>query len=117
MIGLCGDFVKLTQTVRDLGPRRAVGVALLAIRARLMRRLDVAWEKSLGLSFDESDVCLNSLHIDSPNKKHGFSYVPCTRVAVRTLLDSINSSLKGFCFVDFGSGQGRSLITATTYPF
>jgi hypothetical protein len=82
-----------------------------------MRRLDVAWEKSLGLSYDESDVCLDSLHIDSPNKQHGFSYVPCTGVAVRTLLDSIRSSLRGFCFIDFGSGEGRSLITAATYPF
>src|SRR3954451_13781292 len=117
MIGLCGDFVKLTRMLCESGPRRAVGTALLAIRARLMRRLDIAWEKSLGLSFDESDVCLNSLHIDSANKQHGFSYVPCTRVAVRTLLDSINSSLRGFCFVDFGSGEGRSLIAAAAYPF
>jgi predicted RNA methylase len=82
-----------------------------------MRRLDIAWEKSLGLSFDESDICLDSLQIDSPNKQHGFSYVPCTRVAVRTLLDSINSNFRGFCFIDFGSGEGRSLITAASYPF
>src|SRR4051794_5362045 len=114
MIGLCGDFVKLTQTVRDLGPRRAVGMALLAIRARLMRRLDLAWEKSLDLSFHESDVQLNDLHIDSPNKQHGFSYIACSGVAVRTLLDSINRSLSEFCFIDFGSGEGRSLIVAAT---
>jgi predicted RNA methylase len=117
MIGLCGDFVKLTRMLRESGPRRAVGIALLAIRARLMRRLDVAWEKSLGLSFDESHISLESLHIDSPNKQHGFSYVPCTGVAVRTLLDSINSNFRGFCFIDFGSGEGRSLIIAATYPF
>jgi predicted RNA methylase len=117
MIRLRGDFVKLTKMIRDSGPRRAFRMALLAIRARIMKRLDIAWEKSLGLSYDESDVCLDSLQIDSPNKQHGFSYVPCTRVAVRTLLGSINSNLRGFSFIDFGSGEGRSLITAATYPF
>jgi len=117
MIGFCGDFVKLTRMLRQTGPRRTIGMALLAIRARLMRRLDVAWEKSLGVTFDDSDICLDSLHIDSPNKQHGFSYIPCTGVAVRTLLDSIESGLNGFSFVDFGSGEGRSLIVAAGYPF
>jgi predicted RNA methylase len=117
MIGLFNDFVKLIRLFREDGTRRAIGSALLATRARLMRRSDAAWERSLGLSYNESDVCLDSLRIESPNKRHGFSYVPCTRTAVRTLLDSINSNFSGSCFVDFGSGEGRSLMIAATYPF
>jgi predicted RNA methylase len=117
MVGLINDFAKLIRLFREGGTRRAVGSALLAIRARLMRHSDAAWETSLGLSYNESDVCLNSLRIESPNKQHGFSYVPCTRVAVRTLLDSINRSFNRCCFVDFGSGEGRSLMIAAAYPF
>ena len=117
MIGLTRDIVKLTMLFRHRGLRHALGVALLAIRARLMRGSDAALERSMGLTFDESDVCLDSLRIDSPNKQHGFSYVPCTGIAVRALLDNIGADLSRFCFIDFGSGEGRSLIVASTRQF
>ena len=117
MIGIIRDFVKFTRLFRNRGPRHAIGIAILTIRARLMRIFDEKWERSIGLTFDESNVCLKSLRVASPNKQHGFSYVPCTSIAVRTLLDSISTDLSRYCFIDFGSGEGRSLIVASTYTF
>jgi hypothetical protein len=117
MIRLTKDYLKLVTLLRYKGPRHALGVALIALRERLMKRLDAAWEASLGVSFRETNICLDSLQIDSPNKQHGFSYVPCTGFAVRALLDSLSTDLSRYCFIDFGSGEGRSLIVASTYPF
>jgi hypothetical protein len=117
MIGLTRDFAKLTKLLGRTGPTHAMGIALLAIRARLMRRADHAWERSKGLAFNESDVGLDTLHIASPNKRHGFSYVPCNGIAVRALLDNIKTDFSQFCFIDFGAGEGRSVVVASTYPF
>lgn len=117
MIGLTRDLVKLTTLFRDQGLRHAAGIALLAIRARLMRHSDEARERSMGLVFNDNIVDLDLLRIASPNKQHGFAYVPCTGIAVRTLLDNIATDLSRYCFIDFGSGEGRSLIVASTYQF
>jgi hypothetical protein len=114
---LTRDFAKLVKLVRRFGLRRAIGVAGLSVRARCMRQVDRAWEESRGLSFDDTDISLDSLSIQSPNKQHGFSYVPCTGVAVRTLLGNLNADFRRFCFVDFGSGEGRSLVFASTFSF
>jgi hypothetical protein len=114
MIGFTRDFVKLTTLLRNRGLRHAIGIALLTIRARLMSRADKAWERSIGLKFNKK-ICLDSLRIVSRNKTHGFSYVPCNWIAVRTLLDNIGTDLSRYCFIDFGSGEGRSLLVASTY--
>lgn len=117
MIGFARDLTKLTRTVMQKGPRHGVGMGLLSVRARLMRLLDRLCERTEGLSFNHRHVPLSTLSIQSPNKCHGFSYVPCTAIAVRALLANIEADFREFCFIDFGSGEGRSLIVAATYPF
>jgi hypothetical protein len=92
-------------------------MGLYSIRARLMRYFDRAWEKTEGMSFNHKHVPLATLTVESPNKRHGFSYVPCTAIAVRALLSNIPTDFSDFCFIDFGSGEGRSLVVASTYPF
>ena len=117
MIGFARDLKRLTRLIIHKGLRHAVGMGLLSIRARLMRFFDQSWEKTEGLTFNHHHVPLASLTIQSPNKRHGFSYVPCTAIAVRALLDNIATDFSDFCFIDFGSGEGRSLVVASTYPF
>src|SRR5687768_6536093 len=108
MIGITRDIVHLTTLLRNRGLRHAIGIALLTIRARFMKRADEAWERSIGLTFNKK-IRLDALRIVSENKQHGFSYVPCNWIAVRTLLDNIGTDLSRYCFIDFGSGEGRSL--------
>ena len=111
------DCWKLVNLLQCHGPRHALGIALIALRERLMKRSDAAWERSLGVRFNDTNVSLDSLGIESANKQHGFSYVPCTGVAIRALLNNIKADLSRYCFIDFGSGEGRSLIVASTYAF
>lgn len=117
MIGFARDLKRLSRLVIQNGPRHAVGMGLYSIRARLMRFFDRAWEQTEGMHFDHKHVPLATLTVASPNKRHGFSYVPCTAIAVRAQLANIPADFSDFCFIDFGSGEGRSLVVASTYPF
>ena len=110
------DLHKLVKTVRESGVRHAGKLALLALRARLMRISDRRRETKLGLAFGEH-IGLDSLDVGSTNKPHGFSYIPSPGRPVRVLLNSLSVDLSGFTFVDFGSGEGRVLLVAAEFPF
>jgi Histone methylation protein DOT1 len=59
----------------------------------------------------------HSLEIDSPNREHGTHYSPTHPKFMRTVLQRLPIEHKQYCFVDYGSGKGRVLLVAASYPF
>lgn len=47
----------------------------------------------------------------------GGQYQPSEPAAFREMIDSIPDPLDGFTFIDLGSGKGRALLMAASYPF
>ena len=47
----------------------------------------------------------------------GGQYQPSEPAAFREMIDSIPAALNGFTFIDLGSGKGRTLLMAASYPF
>jgi hypothetical protein len=47
----------------------------------------------------------------------GGQYQPSEPAAFRGMIDSIPAPLDGFTFIDLGSGKGRTLLMASSYPF
>ena len=81
-----------------------------------MRKSDRKWERRLGVRTQET-LLLESLDVASENKLHGNAYVPVPERAVRVALANVPDDLSRFTFVDFGSGEGRVLLVAATFPF
>jgi hypothetical protein len=71
------------------------------------------WERRLGIrtAGDESAHALGLPHQDW----HG--YGPSRYGSLRTILDSLAIDPAVDVFVDFGSGKGRVVVVAATYPF
>jgi hypothetical protein len=45
------------------------------------------------------------------------SYQPTEELLFREMLDSLNIDFRDFTFIDLGSGKGRTLLMASSYPF
>lgn len=63
------------------------------------------------------NVDLSSLQFDHKNKKYGIYYEPSSPSIVKFSIGHIREPLEQFDFVDFGSGKGRVVLIAASYPF
>jgi len=55
--------------------------------------------------------------VRSPNWRHGFGYQPSVPESFHCLVRALPIAYEDYVFVDFGSGKGRSLLLAASYPF
>ncbi len=62
-------------------------------------------------------VELDTLDIASENAKHGIRYQPTPTNVFRKIIGDLKIDYKNFNFIDFGSGKGRTLLLASTFPF
>lgn len=62
-------------------------------------------------------IDLDELSIASPNAEHGVYYEPTSTRVFRFLMRQLSLPGDDWCFVDLGSGKGRTLLMAAEYPF
>jgi len=62
-------------------------------------------------------VEVGSLDIESANVRHAVRYQPSSAGLVRQAIESLEVDLSKLTFIDFGSGKGRVVLLAATYPF
>ena len=62
-------------------------------------------------------VELGELEISGSNKRYGERYQPSPVHSLRQLLKRLDIRYEDFCFIDFGSGKGRTLLIAGEFPF
>lgn len=55
--------------------------------------------------------------IDSENWLHGRGYHPAPSQSLHDRISNLAIDFRDFTFIDFGSGKGRSLFTASDFPF
>lgn len=113
---LLSDVSKFVTESRKSGFSHAVRLTGLALRTRIMRKSDRKWEHRSGVRTQEN-LRLESLDVASENKPRGFSYVPAPERVVRVALANLPDDLSRYTFIDFGSGEGRVLLVAATFPF
>ena len=67
---------------------------------------------------DTAGVCeIGSLNIASRNAIHAVRYEPSNYSQVIAAIRSLSIDYKTFTFIDFGSGKGRVLFAAASFPF
>jgi hypothetical protein len=67
---------------------------------------------------DTADIReIGTLDIRSPNALHAVRYQASPEGLVRDAIDSLGVDLRDFTFIDFGSGKGKVILIASTYPF
>jgi predicted RNA methylase len=59
---------------------------------------------------------ISSLHIESPNARYAVRYQPSSAALVKKAIEWLDIDLSDLTFVDFGSGKGRVVLLAATYP-
>jgi predicted RNA methylase len=55
--------------------------------------------------------------IELPEAQYAVHYEPSSAEVVRRALEKLSIDAAGFTFVDFGSGKGRVLLVAASFPF
>jgi hypothetical protein len=60
---------------------------------------------------------LSDLEIPSPNWIYGFNYLPVDLEQFRKAMSTLKIEFNEFTFIDYGSGKGRALLFASSFPF
>ena len=89
--------------MRDLTPER-----------RRSRFGDVDFDFDHGVDTTWANV---SLRTRAREWLSGGQYQPSEPALFREILDALPAAVDGFTFVDLGSGKGRTLLMASSYPF
>jgi len=80
--------------------------------AFLNRRFDARHHVDTGGSIQPVEV-----DIASDNMRFGTRHEPTPVKTFRSTMSNLPADLRGFVFVDFGSGKGRALLLASEYDF
>ncbi len=92
------------KLIRERGPER---------RRRMVQR---EFDRRHGTD-TAAVVYLSDLAIDSPNADVGTRYGPTTQAIFEEILASLDIDLRGYTFIDYGSGKGATLLYASEHPF
>jgi hypothetical protein len=60
---------------------------------------------------------LSDLEIPSANWIYGFNYLPIDAEQFRAAISTLEIEFNDFVFIDYGSGKGRALLFAPSFPF
>jgi SAM-dependent methyltransferase len=103
---------------RPLHTARLVAKRIMEIPSKglpdLRRRAADDFDETYGV---ETAKFVQFVPTDSTNSLHGVHYAPAPESAVRWSIENCGLDIEGTTFVDVGSGKGRVLIIAATYPF
>ena len=126
--------MRIEDDIRPLGRlvrawrRRSIGDfgRLLAYNLGLVlsgkyREISDAYDQSFDRQFSVETAGTEEpafLTADSKLRAHARAYEPVTEQIMRSLLEMLPAlELSDFLFVDLGSGKGRALFVAASYPF
>jgi hypothetical protein len=60
---------------------------------------------------------VGTLEIDGPSARHAVRYQASSAALVRSTISGLATDLSDMTFVDFGSGKGRVVMIAASFPF
>jgi hypothetical protein len=92
------------------------GVSTLAPWEIRKKAVDASFDYDRGVDTGGSTP-LADLTIDGPNRRFGLIHIASDPDEFANALGSLDLKHKEFTFIDLGSGKGRALYLALTYPF
>ena len=115
---------RIEAACRRHGPVRFVRFAAYNIwyQLRLLRQCvprpndQDAFDEELGTHTAQIRE-IGSLDIDALSARHAVRYQASPAALVRTAISSLDADLSDMVFVDFGSGKGRVVMIAASFPF
>jgi len=109
---------KLVRQLRESLRRRGfVGTAAFGQRELIRRyRLHRSFDRIHGTD-TAGQTPLGDLSIASENRHHGIHYQPMPAKLFPKVIKRLPVRPEGYVFIDFGSGKGRALLLASSYPF
>ena len=112
--------VHLTRQLRRTGIWKAAktAVALLGGSSRVdpPAASSLEWDRVFGVETAQL-VPLATLSISSRNWIYGTHYEPINSTSFQNALDELKIEHRNFLFIDLGSGKGKAMLLAASYPF
>jgi SAM-dependent methyltransferase len=96
--------------------RRSLAYVADIPRRRRALRGERQWDRLHGVD-TAGIVPLQSLAIESENRRHGVRYEATSPAVFRRIVDALSIRHEDFTLVDVGAGKGRVLLLAAEYPF
>ena len=123
-----GQILRWAQASRPASGRRQPRVVDIAVAPSAYAKLAgaIRWRirSYCGLACDviynvetTNSVALDRLRISSPNQERGIGYEPTPWTVLNKLFGGFAVDFAQFAFVDFGSGKGRVVLSAASFPF
>lgn len=119
------DFRRLALAWKRHGPVRFVYLIFYNIWYAFMRligRRAVAWSKDM--DFDEKHgvdtartLEVGELNVDAEAAKFAHRYQATSIEVINQVIGALDVDYREHTFIDFGSGKGRVLLVASSYPF
>jgi SAM-dependent methyltransferase len=106
----------MADLFRTAGFRGAIGLVSESVAVRADRRRGARFDRRYGVD-TSGHIALGKLGISSSNVVYGVPYEPVTPSYFRRMVESVTLPPGTHVFVDLGSGKGRALMLAASYPF
>jgi len=104
---------KITAIIGELGLRGAI-VGTLLFLLRLWRSWWWDWSHNVTT---RHRIPLSKLDITGPSATYARFYEPSDTKCLPALLRRLNIQYSEFVFIDFGAGQGKTMLLAAEFPF
>lgn len=114
--GASTRLAKLLQALSARGLRETVALVKKNLAHELRWHLDTAFDRKHGTR-TSGIVELNGLGIGSDNVRYGVYYEPTPTKVFLRIVNALGVRHEDFAFYDFGSGMGRTLLLASSFPF
>ena len=106
----------MADLFRTAGFRGALGQVSESVAVRADRRRGARFDRRYGVD-TSGHIPLGKLGISSSNAVYGVPYEPVTPSYFSRMVESVTLAPGTHVFVDLGSGKGRALMLAASYPF
>jgi hypothetical protein len=104
---------KITAIIGEMGLRGAI-VGTLLFLLRFWRSW--WWDRSHNVT-TRHRIPLSDLDITGPSATYARFYEPSDTKCLPALLRRLNIQYSEFVFIDFGAGQGKTMLLAAEFPF
>lgn len=109
-------FGGVVNLIRQHGIRGSLQFVIRNIRHIVADRIARRWDRKYGVD-TAGTVPLGSLSIVGPNKEYGNECLCTSPKTFDFMMRSLPEDLRGYTFIDIGSGKSRTLLLASRYNF
>lgn len=107
---------RVVHAVRTRGIAHVAAIATRRLQRRIDQWIDGRFDRQFGTD-TSGFILVHKLGVISPSGAHGYKFAPTPTPVVLHALREAVPDVSGYTFVDYGSGKGRPLLLASSWPF